>query len=497
MNILDQGVGEGSPVQRWYDGRTVLVTGGTGFMGKVLVEKLLRSTSVAVIYLLVRPKKGKSVQQRFSELLQDAIFSKLKDKDIRRRVIAVEGDTSALGLGLSPKDAKLLREEVEIVFHSAATVRFDEALSQAIATNVRGTKFVIELARECPRLKAFVHISTAYANCTQNEIEEDFFEPPISGDKAISLSECLTEKQLSEISTTLCGEYPNTYAFTKAIAENVINVYGKGLPAVVFRPSIVVATAREPIYGWIDNMYGPTGVQCGVGAGLLRTFEVNEKCAADLVPVDMAVNAIIASAWDVRDTKEMRVYNYVSSCQNPIYWGQFIEVALRHGRDNPTVKAIWWYTISTTKVHLLYLMYQWLLHLIPALCIDMFLVVTGKKPKLWSVYKKVHKFTKVITYFSKRQWLFHNDRMIRLWDSLDPQDKEIFNFDISALDWDDFLKNTITGLRCNFFKDKPDTLPAAKRKQFMFFIVHQLLKFLLIGGVIWLFWKIFSTVLSI
>lgn len=62
----------------------------------------------------------------------------------------------------------------------------------------------------------------------------------------------------------------------------------------------VVATAREPIYGWIDNMYGPTGVQCGVGAGLLRTFEVNEKCAADMVPVDMAVNAIIASAWDVR-----------------------------------------------------------------------------------------------------------------------------------------------------------------------------------------------------
>lgn len=62
----------------------------------------------------------------------------------------------------------------------------------------------------------------------------------------------------------------------------------------------MVATAREPLRGWVDNVYGPTGVQCGVGAGLCRTFEVNERFIADLVPVDMAVNAIIASAWDIR-----------------------------------------------------------------------------------------------------------------------------------------------------------------------------------------------------
>lgn len=56
------------------------------------------------------------------------------------------------------------------------------------------------------------------------------------------------------------GEFPNTYAFTKAIAEDIVKNYGRDIPTCVFRPSIVVPTAEEPISGWIDNIYGPTGI---------------------------------------------------------------------------------------------------------------------------------------------------------------------------------------------------------------------------------------------
>lgn len=53
---------------------TVLVTGGTGFMGKVLTEKLLRSCpDLKQIYLLIRDKKGKSMHQRLDELFQDPV----------------------------------------------------------------------------------------------------------------------------------------------------------------------------------------------------------------------------------------------------------------------------------------------------------------------------------------------------------------------------------------------------------------------------------------
>lgn len=60
-----------SEIASWYNGRSVLITGGTGFMGKVLVEKLLRSCpGLKTIYLLIRPKKGQDPKQRISQLVE-------------------------------------------------------------------------------------------------------------------------------------------------------------------------------------------------------------------------------------------------------------------------------------------------------------------------------------------------------------------------------------------------------------------------------------------
>jgi len=64
----------GSEIQEFYRGANVLVTGGTGFMGKVLMEKLLRSCPhISNIYLLVRSKKGKDVDSRIEELFNDPV----------------------------------------------------------------------------------------------------------------------------------------------------------------------------------------------------------------------------------------------------------------------------------------------------------------------------------------------------------------------------------------------------------------------------------------
>jgi fatty acyl-CoA reductase len=61
----------------------------------------------------------------------------------------------------------------------------------------------------------------------------------------------------------------------------------------------VVGTRKEPISGWIDNLYGPTGVFVGAGTGFIKTIHVDGTKDANIVPVDMAVNALIASAWEV------------------------------------------------------------------------------------------------------------------------------------------------------------------------------------------------------
>lgn len=53
----------------WYKGRSVFITGATGFMGKVLIEKLLYSyADMKNIYILIRSKRGRSIEQRIEDM---------------------------------------------------------------------------------------------------------------------------------------------------------------------------------------------------------------------------------------------------------------------------------------------------------------------------------------------------------------------------------------------------------------------------------------------
>lgn len=63
-----------STVADFYKDKNVFITGGTGFMGKVLLEKLLRSCSgVKKIFLLIRPKRGQVAQDRLQQLLNSPV----------------------------------------------------------------------------------------------------------------------------------------------------------------------------------------------------------------------------------------------------------------------------------------------------------------------------------------------------------------------------------------------------------------------------------------
>lgn len=71
------GGGRMASIAEFYAGKNVLITGATGFMGKVLVEKLLRSCpQVRALYLLVRPKAGQSMQQRVSDMMACKVRSR-------------------------------------------------------------------------------------------------------------------------------------------------------------------------------------------------------------------------------------------------------------------------------------------------------------------------------------------------------------------------------------------------------------------------------------
>ncbi|XP_007555407.1 fatty acyl-CoA reductase 1-like [Poecilia latipinna] len=75
IRLMNSGM---ASIPEYYAGKSVLITGATGFMGKVLVEKLLRSCpDVKALYILVRPKAGQSMKQRVSDMMKCKVTESL------------------------------------------------------------------------------------------------------------------------------------------------------------------------------------------------------------------------------------------------------------------------------------------------------------------------------------------------------------------------------------------------------------------------------------
>jgi fatty acyl-CoA reductase len=70
-----------------------------------------------------------------------------------KKIVALPGDCAELGLGLSASDRQLLEERVSIVFHTAASVRFDDSLKSAVLMNTRGTREIMMIVRNMKNLK--------------------------------------------------------------------------------------------------------------------------------------------------------------------------------------------------------------------------------------------------------------------------------------------------------------------------------------------------------
>lgn len=72
-----------SSIKSFYRNACILVTGGTGFVGKVLLEKLLRTCdNLLCIYVLLRSKRGLSSEERYHELIQNPVIQLLPFKGL-------------------------------------------------------------------------------------------------------------------------------------------------------------------------------------------------------------------------------------------------------------------------------------------------------------------------------------------------------------------------------------------------------------------------------
>ena len=122
------------------------MTGTTGFVGKVVLEKLLRATpDFRKIFVMVRAKKNKTVQDRLhTEILKSEIFDRLFEEKpelrtvVLERIVPVAGDLIIDKLGLSEEDRAMVVSECQIVINCAASVNFDDPLLDALQINYFG-----------------------------------------------------------------------------------------------------------------------------------------------------------------------------------------------------------------------------------------------------------------------------------------------------------------------------------------------------------------------
>lgn len=141
---------------------------------------------------------------------------------------------------------KELQDNVNIIYHVAATIKFNAPLNTAININVVGTYRSIELAKSLKDLSTYVYVSTAFCNCNnytgiEEIIEEKFYPTEYDPYDIMRIAESDTEQfpdNDTEEFKKMLNTHPNTYTFSKQIAENLIVREMSGMPVGIVRPSI-------------------------------------------------------------------------------------------------------------------------------------------------------------------------------------------------------------------------------------------------------------------
>ncbi|MFA0743006.1 MAG: hypothetical protein DFNUSKGM_003139, partial [Candidatus Fervidibacter sacchari] len=327
-------------VRDFYTGKTLMITGATGFLGKALVEKVLRALpEVRRIYLLVRGKRladgsWLSAHERMrQEFLRSAIFTALRrryqdkfEEFIAQKVVVLEGDLSFERLGLDEMTFDAVASETDVIINSAAVVSFDERLDRALNLNTLGVRRVLELAKRGKKLREpkgkpapiFAHISTCYVCGIRNGIIPEEPPDPTGVDEEIDelLQIChdvegqsgddetpppIRERTIREamvdegMKRAKLRGFNDTYTYTKWLGERLLVKECDDIPTLILRPAIIESTLKEPEPGWIENQRMADPLIIGFAERKLVDFPGDPDCVVDLIPCDFVVNAVLAA----------------------------------------------------------------------------------------------------------------------------------------------------------------------------------------------------------
>jgi len=248
------------------DRETFFITGFPGFIANRLLERLARKECGFI--LLVQPTLAARAAEEIVRLSQ---LSGRSVDEFR----TVEGDISEPGLGLTPADLAVVRQQTTRVFHLAAVYDLAVARDLALRVNVGGTRNVVALARSLPHLRQFHHVSTCY----------------VAGKR---------EGVILETELRHDAGYRNFYEESKYLAELEVESAKQDLPVTIHRPAVVCGDSKTGETGKYDGVYYLIHYLLRWPSVLSLINIGNHKVSLNLVPVDFVVDAMAALALDDR-----------------------------------------------------------------------------------------------------------------------------------------------------------------------------------------------------
>ncbi len=337
----------------YYRGRTLLITGGTGFVGQVLLEALLRTApGIRRIYLMIRPRVDPAGQRRsastvFAEdILPSSAFDSLRachgtdfNDFVGQRVFPFEGDLTRDELAFDADSLQRIRREVDLVINSGALAIFDAPLDEALQSNTLGPQRILSFAQSA-KLRPFVaHISTCYVNSLAGPVFEttlDTTKTPSGQPFDVEEEIKALRERIARIKKRHSGDarrsrliaegmrwarrrgWRDTYTFTKALGEQLIVRHKGNHPCLILRPSIIESARRTPAPGWIEGYRMLDPLIVGFGRGQLREFPGNPDSLIDVIPVDTAVNALLAAIPWTHHGPGSFVYQVATGMEKPL-----------------------------------------------------------------------------------------------------------------------------------------------------------------------------------
>lgn len=327
-------------VRETFAGKHLLVTGVTGFLGKVWLGMLLDHVEeVGKVTVVIRGKKGEDATARFTRIVErNPAFRPLREKYgpglrqlVADKIRVVEAKLTAPMCGLSCEEARALASDVDVVVHFAGLTDFEPEPQQAIDANIHGARHVADLAALTPS-KRYVHVSTTFVAGMRSGVVEETLERGVSptgihfdpeaelAELELGLKVGSSKKERLDFAMARARAlgWPNVYTYTKALSEHLLEGR-QDVVTTTFRPAIVECARSYPFAGWNEGI-NTSGPLVWLLSTAFQRFPAKASLCFDIVPVDtVARSMMIVVAAALRDEAES-IYQCASGDLNPLFF---------------------------------------------------------------------------------------------------------------------------------------------------------------------------------